>query len=205
MSNKISVSGTGTVSAAPDLAMVELGVEVLGQSVAIAREAVATSMQAVIASLRDHGLGDADLSTTGYSINPEYDHRNGRRLRGYRVATTVQARITAIDAVGAIIDDAVAAGGDHIVVRDLRFAHRDQNALAAASRAAAWEDARAKAGQLAELAGLTLGPAVSISEQQGQVPGPLPRMMALEAAGATPIEAGESSVATTIQVEFAIN
>lgn len=205
MSSTISVVGNGMISAAPDLAIAELGVEVLGQSVAIARDAAATSMQAIVGSLRDHGLGNAELNTTGYSISPEYDHRNDRRLRGYRVATAVQARIAAIDAVGDIIDNALAAGGDNTVVRSLRFAHQDDDALAAAARSLAWEDARAKAGQLAELAGLALGPAVAISEQQGHAPGPVPRMVTMEAAAGTPIEAGELSVAITIQVDFVID
>jgi len=204
MSNTISVSGTGTAAAAPDLVIVELGVEVLGQSVAIARKAAAASMQSVVGSLRSHGLGDADLSTTGYSINPEYDHRNGRRLRGYRVATSVKARITAIEAAGDVIDDAVAAGGDHSVVSGLRLAHQDESALATAARAEAWKAALVKAEQLAGLAGLVLGPAVSISEQHGHSPGPMPRAMAIEAAGGPPVETGELSVAVTIQVDFAI-
>ena len=204
MSNTISVSGTGSASAAPDLVVVELGVEVLSRSVADARTVAATAMQAVVNCLRDSGLGDADLATTGYSINPEYDHRNGPRLRGYRVATTVQARIGDVDGTGSTIDLAVAAGGDHVVVRGLRFAHRDETALGAAARSEAWRDALSKAQQLAELAGVALGPPVSISEQPGHVPGPIPRMMAMEAASSTPIEAGELSVATTVNVEFAI-
>jgi uncharacterized protein YggE len=205
MSNTISVSGTGAASAAPNLAIVDLGVEVFGQSLAATRSKATAAMQAVTRSLRDSGLGDADLTTTGYSIKPEYDHRNGPRLRGYRVASTLQARIASADDAGGVIDSVVAAGGEHVVVRGLRFAHRDEAALAAAARTDAWRDARNKAEQLATLAGVTLGSAISISEQPGQLPGPMPRMMAMEAAGAPPIETGELAVEVAIRVEFAID
>ena len=205
MNKTISVSGAGSASAAPDLVIVELGVEVLGQSVALARTTAAAAMQAMVASLRGSGLGTGDLATSAYSINPEYDHRNGPRLRGYRALTTVQARIEDVDDAGSIVDAAVAAGGDHAVVRSLRFAHRDESALSSAARSAAWGDALGKAEQLAELAGVTLGSPVSISEQAAHAPGPMPRMMAMEAAGAIPIEAGELAVAIAIEVEFAID
>ena len=205
MNNTIAVSGTGSAAAAPDLAIVEIGVDVLARSVAAARSAAATEMGAVVASLRNSGLQDADISTTSYNIHPEYDHRERRRLRGYRVSNMVEARIKDMDSVGETIDDAAAAAGsDHVVVQGLRFAHQDESALAADARTAAWADASAKAEQLAELAGVPLGSVVAVAEHRSHGGGPPMRARAMEAAMAAPIEPGQLGVTISIEAEFSI-
>ena len=71
MRNTISVDGTGSAAAAPDQAIVSIGVEVLGRTVDAARSAAATDMAGIIGSLRDSGFDDGDLTTTGYTANPE--------------------------------------------------------------------------------------------------------------------------------------
>jgi len=206
MNQTIAVSGTGTASAPPTLAVVDIGVEVVDSSVATARAAAATDMAAVVASLRESGVADTRISTITYTINPEYDHGAGRRFVGYRVVNTVAAQIEDIDAVGDILDAATGAGGEHVVVRALRFQHQDPAGLEAEARTHAWDDTRNKARQLAELAGVVLGRVVAISEQphQGGAPVPL-RAMAVAAAGGAPIETGELAVTVSIHAEFEID
>ncbi|MDJ0954541.1 MAG: SIMPL domain-containing protein [Acidimicrobiia bacterium] len=205
MSHTIAVTGTGVAAAAPDVAIVEIGIDVMAKSVSAARRAAATGMAAIIDSLRGNGLRDADMTTTSYAIHPEYDHRDGRRLRGYRVSNAVEARIADLDSVGEVLDAATVAGGDHVTVRGLRFSHSDDAALMAIARSAAWFDAERKAAQLAELAGVTLGGVVAMTEYRSHN-GPAPmRAMAVEATAATPIETGERGATVTIDVEFAIS
>ncbi len=203
MNETIAVTGTGSAAGRPDIAMVNIGVEVLARSVAEARAAAAADIGAVLESLRGSGLTDRELTTASYSINPEYDHRDGRRLRGYRVSNMIEAQVRDLDDLGAIIDAAAQAGSDNTIVNGLRFVHEDDADLAATARAAAWEDARAKAIQLADLAGVGLGPVVSMSEQ-GRGGMPPMRAMAREEAMATSIEAGELGVSVTVYVEFGI-
>jgi len=205
MNQTISVSGFGTAAAPPDLAILDIGVEVLARSVAEARATAANAMEAVIASLRDNEIGDAKLKTTSYTINPEYDHRQGSRLTGFRVANIVEVEIEDMVRLGEIIDAAAAAGSEHVIVRSLRFAHRDPAALEMEARSRAWQDASGKAKQLARLAGVEVGGVVAISEQQHQR-GPVPmRAMAMETAAAAPIETGELAVMISILVEFEID
>ena len=204
MNETIAVSGSGSASGPPDTAVVNIGVEVLARSVAEARAVAASDIGGIISSLRKSGLHDADLSTTSYSIQPEYDHRDGRRLRGYRVSTMVEARVHNLDDLGKIIDDAAHAGSDHTIVHGLRFEHGDNTDLAAAARATAWEDAHSKATQLADLAGVSLGPVVAMSEQGHQGGMPPMRAMAREAAMVTAIESGELGVTVSLQIEFGI-
>ena len=201
----ISVSGTGTAAGAPDLAFISLGVEVMARSVAEARDAAASNAAAVLSALRSQGLEAADLTTTALSIHPEYDHREGRRLRGYRVTNGVEVKVRSVETVGDVIDAAVAAGGDTTVVHGVHFAHEDSEHLGASARDAAWEDAMGKAAQLASLSGVTLGQVVSITEQTHGPPIGLVRSMSREAAPATPVEPGLLGVTVTIEVQFAID
>ena len=202
---QITVTGIGSAAAPPDVAIVTVGVEVVARSVAAARTQAATDGAAVIEALHSGGVGERDTSTTAFSLHPEYDHRNGRQLRGYRVANTVEARVRDLDSLGQLLDSVIAAGGDNTVVNGIRFTHEDSTALDTVARTEAWQDARRKAAQLAELAGLELGKPSFITEQTHPPPMPPVRHAMLEATAATPIEAGELAVTVTITVGFAIN
>ena len=202
----ISVSGTGEVTGTPDTLTMTFGVSVLGDTVAAATAAAADAADALIGTLTAAGVDESDVQTANFSIYPEYDYsEDEQRLRGYRVNNTVTAKIRDIDTAGDVIDAAVAATGDDVVVQGVAFSIEDDEDLIAAARAKAWENARAKAEQLASLSGVTLGAATSISESFSMPPVPIARAqedLALESA--TPIEPGEQEVAVTLQVQFAI-
>ena len=204
IAGQISVTGNGSAAAPPDVAIVAVGVEVMARSVAAARIQAATDGAAVIEALRSGGVGARDMTTTAFSINPEYDHRNGRQLRGYRITNSVEARVRDLDSLGQLLDSVAAAGGDNTVINGIRFVHEDSTALDAAARSEAWQDARRKATQLAELAGLELGDPTSVNEQSHPSPMPSMRQAVLESAATSPIETGELGVAVTITVGFAI-
>jgi hypothetical protein len=201
----ISVTGMGEVTGTPDTVEVDLGVSVLAETVDQATATAAERAEAVIAALTSNGVAEEDITTTDYSIYPEYDYSaNTERLVGYRVTNTVRAKIRDLDTTGTVLDAATAAAGDEARVSGLRFSLEDNAELVSAAREAAWGDALAKATQLADLSGQTLGAATSITETVSNPPVPIP--YAADAAGAervtTPIEPGTSAVTITLQVEF---
>ncbi len=209
MSNTISVSGNGEVTGTPDTLIVDLGVQVMRPTVDAATGESARLAQAVIDALKAEGVAEKDIQTTNYSIWPEYDYRNDTQtLRGYRVSNTVSAKIRDLDKAGGVIDAATAAGGNDVIVNNIRFDLEADGALITAAREAAWNDAKAKAEQLAALAEVQLGKAVSISETSSPSPPPIAYATARAEAGAdfaTPIQPGEASVSVVVQVQFAIN
>lgn len=201
----ISVTGMGEVTGTPDTVEVDLGVSVLGESVDQATATAAERAEAVIAALTSNGVAEEDITTTDYSIYPEYDYSgNQERLVGYRVTNTVRAKIRDLATTGTVLDAATAAAGDEARVSGLRFSLEDNAELVSAAREAAWADALAKATQLADLSGQALGAATSITETVSTPPVPIP--YAADTAGAervtTPIEPGTSAVTITLQVEF---
>jgi uncharacterized protein YggE len=207
MINTISVSGTGEVTGTPDTLIVDLGVAVLRSGVDQATTDAAALATAVIDAVKAMGVEERDIQTTNYAIWPEYDYGNNTQtLRGYRVTNTISIKIRDLDKAGATIDAATAAGGDDAVVNGIRFDMEENGALITAAREAAWNDAKGKAEQLASLAGVGLGQAVSITESTSSNPPPIfyREMAAADAAGATPIQPGEQVVSVTVNVSFAI-
>ncbi len=203
----ISVSGEGRVMGAPDTLTVELGVSVLrdGATEAIA-EAAALADQ-LVEALRRAGVDEADIQTSNYSIFPEFDHDLDRpRVIGYRVDNLLTVKIRDLARAGQVIDAATAVAGNDVVVHGVRFDLEDNQAMLEAARAGAWEDARGKAEQLAELAGVDLGGPLSIRETLASEP-PRPLDLRTEAAAEaapTPIEPGQLAVTVSIEVRFAI-
>lgn len=207
MLNTISVSGTGEVTGTPDTLIVDLGVAVLRSGVDQANSDAAALATAVIDAVKAMGVEERDIQTTNYAIWPEYDYGNNTQtLRGYRVTNTISIKIRDLDKAGATIDAATAAGGDDAVVNGIRFDMEENGALITAAREAAWNDAKGKAEQLASLAGVGLGRAVSITESTSSTPPPIVyrEMAAADEAGATPIQPGEQVVSVTVNVSFAI-
>lgn len=204
----ISVSGTGEVTGTPDTVSVDIGISVLADTVGEATAKAAEKADAVINSLTSSGVDPDDITTTNYSIYPEYDYRNDtERLVGYRVTNTVRAKIRDVSEAGDALDDATAAGGDDVRVSGLQFSIEDDAEMIEAAREAAWNDAVTKAQQLADLSGQTLGDATSITETLSSPPPPIAyAQRAFEGADAlaTPIEPGTAAVIVGLQVQFAL-
>ena len=206
-SKGVTVNGSGTATAPPDLVIVDVGVTALADTVAAASQDAARTARSVLDAFASSGIDGADIATTGYAITAEYDWQAGsvRRFLGYRVNNSLTVKIRELGEVGTILDRAVGAAGNAAEVSGLRFSIDDPSALESQARDLAWADAVAVATQLAGLAGRELGPATSITEVSGgSVPFPVGRMRAEMAAAdtTTPIEGGSTTVRVTIEARF---
>jgi hypothetical protein len=202
----ISVTGQGRVAGTPDTMTITLGVSVQRDAVDQATGDAAALANAIIAAVTANGVAEEDVQTANYAIYPEYDWSGNRqRLIGYRVTNDLRVKVRDLDNAGAVIDAATAAGGDDVVVGGLSFSIEDNTALLEDAREAAWNDAEAKARQLAELSGASLAGVISITETIDYSTPPVYfERAAGEDAAMTPIEPGQSDVTVTIQVVFAI-
>lgn len=207
----IHVTGSGSVTGEPDIATLNLGVSVEKKSVEEAREAAASAMTAVIASLKAQAIADKDIQTENFSIYPQYNYTDeGRVLRGYRVNNTVSAKVRELESLSDIIDDAAAAGGDIVVVNSIQFMIEDPTPLQAQARTLAVRNAEAKAQTLAEASGVILGKPTTITETSHAAGPPIVYAEAAEfaaddgARSATPIQAGELTVTINITIVYEI-
>jgi uncharacterized protein YggE len=206
------VTGEGKVTVTPDLATLYLGVEAKAETVAEAQSQAAEAMDNVMTALTDNGVADDDIQTQYFSIYPETrwdDENNEEIVIGYDVTNMVTAKIRDIDNVGAIIDAVAEAGGDLTRISSIAFSVDDPSIYYEEVREEAMADARAKAEQLASLAGVELGKPTYISEGSiyppvvyrdmgmGGVPAPV-------ATYPTSISAGELDITLNVQVTYAI-
>ena len=198
----IVVSGFGSASATPDLARLSLAVSVTDDTVADARKTAAEAMTDVRASIKRHRILNSDIATSHFRIHPEYEYGpDGREQIGYTVSNGLSVTVRDIDKAASVIDDAIAAGGDHLVFNNLSFGLSDTTELEKSAREAAIDDMREKASQLAEFSDRELGDLKAVSEGDfGGLPVPFPAALARsESAGLdTPISSGEVAVTVSI-------
>ena len=206
----IWVTGEGSVSVVPDIAILSLGVEAQSETVAVAQNQAATSMDAVVRELKSNGVANKDIKTQSFSIYPvrRWVEKEGKEvLIGYRVNNMVTTRVRKVEDVGDIIDAVAKAGGDYIRINNIAFTVDDPAEYQEEAREKAMADAEAKAKQLAAAGGVRLGSPTYINESGGAIP--VPREFAVKAfaeaaPAATPISPGETEIRITVQVVYSI-
>jgi uncharacterized protein YggE len=199
----ITVVGVGKVKGTPDVADLSIGVEAQAGTAVDALNTVNDRAQKVLGVLHDAGVDDADIQTSGLSVNPTYDERS--HITGYGASNSVVARIRDLSKAGAIIDAAAAKAGDNIRVNSITFSIDDDSALLAAARTKAVKRARAQAAQLADGAGVSVGDVLTIDEQTTSTPFPDARSADVAAGASAPVSPGTETLSVTATVVFAIS
>lgn len=203
----ITVSGSGEISVAPDVADVYLGVSVTKTTAKDARSAAATQMTAVIAAVKALGVADKDVNTTNVSLNPVYDYSSSGspRLTGYQFSNTVKVTVREINKVADVVDGSVAAGATSVA--GISFRLDNPKTVETQARALAMTDARAKGDALASAAGVQIKGVASISESSTS-PSPIYYSGGAQADKAasisTPIQTGTTDIQIQVTVAYLI-
>ncbi|MDA0327618.1 MAG: SIMPL domain-containing protein [Gemmatimonadetes bacterium] len=204
----IEVSGSGSVQVTPDRARVAFAMETRADAADAAAGRNADAMDAVLRAIREANFDGLTLSTFGYTLQPEYSATNNQRSReiaAYTVLNNVAAITEDVDAVGRIVDVAIAAGANR--VSSISFFASDTDAARSDALAQAVRNARAEAEVIAEALGYRLGAPLEIN---GGAQRPMPRggeygdAVMLRAA-ATPIEVGDQTVQASVSIRFALS
>lgn len=207
----IAVSGSGNVTVTPDIARIDVGVEVTGDTVAEARGEAADAMDAVMDALTDNGVDEEDVRTRSFNIYPQYNYRDDEapEITGFTVSNQVTVTVREIDNASTVFDAAIEAGGDAVRVNGISFTVDEPEEFLDQARADAIADARGRAETLADAAGVSLGSVRSISESTSFIGEQ--RFAAPEAAfdtaagGATSISPGEQELSVNVSVVFEVN
>ena len=211
----ITVTGQGSVTAAPDIAVVTLGVLTQART---AREALSrntSAMQELMKTLTDQGIAEKDLQTSNFSVQPRYVYPKRQssgeqkppRIVGYTVSNQLTGIVRDLDRLGETLDAAVSTGSNQI--QGLQFSIEKPAPLRDQARKLAVERALAKAKLLTEAAGVVLGQILTINESGGSRP-PVPvaraRAFAAEAASApVPVARGEQEVSAQVTITWMLN
>ena len=206
----INVNGVGRVKITPDVADVQLGVTVQGETAQEASDEAAKIMDAVLAAITGAGIPEADIQTTQLSLYPVYDYNdNPPEIEGWEASNIVTVTVRDMDAIGDVIGAATGAGATN--VQGITFRVDDPSEAEAQARSKAVEDARAKADQLAADAGVAIVGVRSITESSFNAPQPIyfdramaGAEMAMDTAAAPPVLPGQTEISVTIAVQFEI-
>jgi uncharacterized protein YggE len=203
----ITVVGLGKVSVVPDVARVNAGAEANARTVSEAKAEVDRQMAAIMAALLAMGIDEQDIQTSHYSVRYEREPMRmpteglpGRNEAGYRVSSLLRITVRDMENAGKVLDELVDAGANQ--VHDVTFAASDQSRWQGQARENAMADAKARAGELASLAGVELGAIQSVSEVIGSWP--MPATIVREPGMGGAFSPGEFELSTQVQVAYAI-
>jgi uncharacterized protein YggE len=202
----VTVAGTGSASAVPDTAVLELGVETRGSTPAQALEGCRRALDEILAALDAEGIEPARRASSGLTLHEDWESRQpGKGPVAYQAGARLTVRLAEPARAGQVAAAAVAVGGEGARVHSLELVVGALTAAAAAAREAAWRDALARAGQYAALAGVALGEVLEVKEAPPPPPDARPMRLLADAAPAGPAtEPGESIVWAAVTVTWAL-
>ncbi len=202
----ITVVGVGEEHASPDRCHLTIALNAIEPTVAEAMTRVNSVAEQVIATMRGHGIAEADVQTLNLSLQDFFDQ--DKRAVTARIGSYVLQVKSAVADVGPLLAAVGEVAGDALQVRGIQLFVSDPGPLRALARRRAVEDARARAAQLAAAAGVRLGSLVALAEGAmvanrgfatrafaGGAGGPIPQV---------PVEAGEATMTVQVTATFAI-
>jgi uncharacterized protein len=193
-SRTITVSAEGKTTATPDIAETSFSVVTQGQNPATLSTNNADKMNAVLQFVSSQGIAQADVKTTAYDLQPNYQwDKNTQRnfIDGYTLTQTVDIKIRDLNKVADILGGLAPLGVNQI--GGVNFTIDNDEPVIALARADAFAKAEAKALSMARAAGVSLGQVINVQENSA-VPFPYYADKAVYGMGA-----GVPSAAPSIQ------
>jgi uncharacterized protein YggE len=202
---QINVSGTGKVYLVPDIAYIYIGVRSQADDVATALAQNNRQAQTIADTLKQQGIAAEDIQTTAFNVYPqqEYTPEGAPGKITYVVENTVFVKVRELQKLGEILNAVVQGGAN--TINGISFDVQDRATAEAEARRLAVEDAKAKAGEIAGLAGVTLGELQNISVYSSG--GPMPVYEAkggLAAFSSVPIAAGQLVIQADANLTYEI-
>jgi uncharacterized protein len=199
---QVTVVGAGQVQGTPDTLTVNASIEFVAPDVSGAMNQTSERQQAVIDALVGSGIDRKDISTTQVSLQPQFAGGDSTAIIGYRASNSIDVKIRKLDTASQALTLIVSTGGDATRINSVNYAIEDDSQLVKDTRARAFNDAKDRAQQYAQLSGLDLGKVISITESGGATPPtPLPSPRGAEMA-AVPLEPGQQTVRFSVTVIF---
>ena len=212
LNNTLFVSGSATEKVNTDLVIISIGVQSTNISATDALISNSKIANKIINSLRDNGVKENEISTSQYSIQPNYNFtESGNSVKtGFTVSNILTIQSPNFDNISSWIDSSVTAGGNTINGVDFKVS---DNSLASVKNTLI-EKAIINAKQNADIASSAIGSTIvgikSISVNTGES-NPMPfsdqMMQRSFASGAlsTPILPGEQEVSVSVQITYLLN
>lgn len=195
-------SGEGKVVVIPDQATLNLGIQEEGFNLKQVQEAVNAKITKVSKSLKDLGISERDIKTTGYNYSPDYQNKG--KFTAY---ASIQVVIKNLDVVSSAMDLVGTLGLNNVSGPSFGLSDSLLEKTTKEARTEAIDKAKKKAEELASLAGMRLGRIVNVVE--GNVGRPImyaQSALMMDKAAApntpTPIEPGTNEVQVNVTLSY---
>lgn len=201
----VSVVGEAVVRAEPDEAMVVVTLSALEDSPGPALANVARHSDALLTLLDELAIVPADRSTTGVSVQEDFDHTAaGSRSIGHRAVSAIAVRLVELEVIGRLVTRATTELDARVDGPRWQIAPQNPLRLEAARLAAA--DGQRRAQAYAEGVGAHLGALVRLTEPESAGFSRRHGVIEMSAAsaGGMAVEAGEQQIIATIEVTFTL-
>jgi uncharacterized protein YggE len=199
---QVTVVGAGEVKGTPDTLTVNASIEFVAPDVSGAMNQTSERQQAVIDALVGFGIVRKDISTSNVSLQPQFAGGDSTTIIGYRASNSIDVKIRKLDTASQALALIISTGGDATRINSVNYSIEDDSQLVKDARGRAFNDAKDRAQQYAQLSGLDLGKVISITESAGPTPPtPLPNFKGAETA-AVPLEPGQQTVGFNVTVIF---
>lgn len=162
----VSVTGEGTVTVAPDRAVVRFGVVTTGETAEMARHQNAEIASASMNAVRELGIDDEKIQMESLRLHPkeEYDPKAEIwREEGFEATRQVRVVVETLNLLPDLVTRAVQAGANR--VESVRYDLTDPSVARNDALEKAGQDARSKAERLARTLEVGLGLVRQIDEQ----------------------------------------
>jgi uncharacterized protein len=194
----LTTSGSGAAAGVPDALRLTISVTTTADRVSDALAGCAAGVRKVSVVARRFAR-DEDIGTRGLDIGSRFDERRGGGR--FQASQALDVMCKGYDKAAALVTELVDEVGDDIRINGIQPLIMDTSELEVEARRLAFQSVRAKAEELAALAGKRLGEVVEILEGAGRQRQML-AFVAQAASASMDFEPGTTSVSATLTVTW---
>jgi uncharacterized protein YggE len=199
---EITVTGRGAIALAPNVAIVNAGVQSNAPTAAQALTANNAAYDRIVAALSGLGVARNDVAMAGYNVSytaPRAGQSENEQT-GYTVSRDFSVKVRVVSKAGDVTDACIGAGATSI--NGVQFTVADGAAARSQAVALAVADARKSADLLAGASGLRIVGIAKVALDNAGFYEPNMRMIANVSAKSTAFDQGNIEVSASVTVVF---
>lgn len=208
----ITATGSATLEAVPDRAIVRIGIVHQGGNAKEAQDEANKIGQALLKAIVALGVPALRIQTSRLAISPMYSQpRPGSneepRITGYRASNSVTVTLEDLALIGPVVDAGLENGANQL--EGVQFYLKDDATVREQALRLAVAEARGKAMAIAEALSVTLGPVQEVSESGTSVTplgerGQASFALAARSSNPTPVSPGQIEISASVVLKYAI-
>ncbi len=186
----ITTSGNAVIKAVPDMATLNINVEVTEKDAAAAKASVDKRVAEYFEFLKQNGIDKKEINAANVRTQPKYEYDKDTQkssVVGYTAVRSVEVKVIKLEQLNTLLDGALNAGLNEI--NSVQFGVNNPQQYRDEAREKAIKDAIEQANALAKGFSVQLGPVYSINYRAPEAvpyPAPVMRFSAKVAMGAAP-------------------